>query len=202
MGIQELSQLSQSIVLRQEQLAAVINVASKLLLVKLKSTIRLEINLNLQFNKRPFKKCQIPKSEFRNSLKIPQSFAILETPSFLDNILLVMCRGFMSDKPAYQESKDKVRGLPFSSVKEMKAAENEIALDVWKRLTRFKSFNVQLEKEDFKEIKEEFSRGVTCAYSDPKQDDPSDTNILRVFVTLLWEEKISMALEPLMGQML
>ena len=63
----------------------------------------------------------------------------------------------------------------------MKAAENEIALDVWKRLARFKSFNVQLEKEDFKEIKEEFSRGVTCTYSNPKQDDPSDTNILRVY---------------------
>ena len=91
----------------------------------------------------------------------------------------------MSDtkKPAYQESKDKVKGLPFSSVKEMKSAENEIALDNWKRLTRFKNFNAQLEKEEFKEIEEEFSKGVMCAYSSLEDDDSSkgDAGILRVY---------------------
>lgn len=86
-------------------------------------------------------------------------------------------------KPAYQESKDKVKGLPFSSVKEMKNAENEIALDIWKRLTKFKNFNAQLERDDFKEVKEEFSRGVICAYSTHEDDNDlnGDTGILRVY---------------------
>ena len=63
----------------------------------------------------------------------------------------------------------------------MKVAESEITLDVWKRLTRFKSFNVQLEREDFKDIKEEFSTGVICTYSNFKENDFSNSNILRVY---------------------
>ena len=84
-------------------------------------------------------------------------------------------------KPAYQESKDKVKGLPFSSIKEMKNAENEIALDIWKRLTKFKNFSVQLEKDEFKDVKEEFSRGVMCAYSSDEASLNGDVGILRVY---------------------
>ena len=83
-----------------------------------------------------------------------------------------------------KQTKEKLKGLPFKSAKEMNTAQQEIALDNWKRLTRYTDFNSQINKQEFKEVKEEFETGFMCGYSPNGKvspDDSGDVQLLRVF---------------------
>lgn len=81
-----------------------------------------------------------------------------------------------------KQTKEKLKGLPFRSAKEMNKLQQEIALENWKRLTRYADFNNQVNKEEFKEVKEEFGTGFICGYSNQTNSAKSgEAELLRVF---------------------
>lgn len=64
----------------------------------------------------------------------------------------------------------KLQGLPFKSATELKKAETEIDLKVWKSLTQAKAMREMLEREEFKFLKDEFKSGFTCTVGDNEED--------------------------------
>ena len=89
----------------------------------------------------------------------------------------------MVEKKGYQQTKDKLKGLPFDSIKEMNNTEKQISLENWKRLTCYKDFSEQIKKDEFKEVYQEFTTGFLCGHSNGV-DDPKvegDSGLLRVF---------------------
>ncbi len=82
-----------------------------------------------------------------------------------------------------KQTKDKLKGLPFKSAKEMNQVQKEIALENWRRLTRYADFNSQINKREFQEVKEEFETGFMCGYSTPADNaNPNEgTQLLRVY---------------------
>ena len=86
-------------------------------------------------------------------------------------------------KPPYQQTKDKLKGLPFNSIREMNDAEHQIALENWKRLACYKDFSCQIKKDEFKEVYQEFTTGFLCGHNNGG-DNPKvegDSSLLRVF---------------------
>ncbi|MCY4644481.1 MAG: hypothetical protein OXB88_07675 [Bacteriovoracales bacterium] len=86
-------------------------------------------------------------------------------------------------KKSYQQTKDKLKGLPFGSVREMNVAEKQIALENWKRLTRYRDFNSQIKKEEFQDVYSEFTTGFLCGHGDENSSAEleGDASLLRVF---------------------
>lgn len=87
----------------------------------------------------------------------------------------------MTEELAYQQSKKKLKGLPFKSVKEMNQAEKQIGLDNWKRLTCYKDFCYQIKKEGFREVYDEFTTGFLCGKGSGAEIQEGDASLLRVF---------------------
>ena len=87
----------------------------------------------------------------------------------------------MVEKKPYQQSKDKLKGLPFSSIREMNNAEKQIALENWKRLTCYKDFSDQITKDEFEGVYQEFTTGFLCGYSGDDSEIEGDSSVMRVF---------------------
>ena len=87
------------------------------------------------------------------------------------------------DKTPYQKTREKLSGTPFSTVKELEAAEQEIKLENWKRLATYKDFQGQLENEGNESVKKDFETGILCGYanSEDLKAGNGDASILRVF---------------------
>jgi len=62
------------------------------------------------------------------------------------------------------KSREKLRETPFSKGEEMKKASNEIRRRVWERLETARIFESLTQKEEYKQVREEFNEGLKCKY--------------------------------------
>ena len=88
------------------------------------------------------------------------------------------------EKKPYQQTKDKLKDVPFDSVKEMGLAEKEISMENWKRLTCYKDFSNQIMRDEFQEVYTEFTTGFLCGFSTEEnleKDQLGNNGILRVY---------------------
>ncbi|MDD4975181.1 MAG: hypothetical protein PHY93_12560 [Bacteriovorax sp.] len=58
----------------------------------------------------------------------------------------------------------KLADMPFKTAKALKDAEDQIHLQVWRRLEEAKIINEMLKLDNYKFWHDEFSNGLTCAY--------------------------------------
>ncbi len=73
-------------------------------------------------------------------------------------------------------TQEKLVDLPFSSAKLLKEAQDEVRLQVWRRLEEAKVIHQMLKKENYKFWTEEFTKGLTCSY-----EAASSNRLVRVF---------------------
>lgn len=60
----------------------------------------------------------------------------------------------------------KLSSLPFKSAKSLKDAQDQLRLQVWKRLEEAKIIHELLQLEEYKFWHEEFAKGLVCGYAD------------------------------------
>jgi len=70
---------------------------------------------------------------------------------------------------------EKLSELPFKNAKSLKEAQDEIRLQVWKRLEEAKVIDELLKREEYQFWKEEFKEGFACSYGETNE------NLVRVY---------------------
>jgi len=70
----------------------------------------------------------------------------------------------------------KLSNLPFKSAKSLKDAQDQIRLQVWRRLEEAKIIHELLKLEEYSFWHEEFAKGLICGYSEDQ-----DTSLVRVY---------------------
>jgi hypothetical protein len=70
----------------------------------------------------------------------------------------------------------KLAGLPFSSAKAWKDAQDSVHMQVWRRMEEAKVIHEMLKREEYRFWVNEFKDGLVCAYG-----EKGDTNLVRVF---------------------
>jgi hypothetical protein len=81
------------------------------------------------------------------------------------------------DKPASKNvTHEKLAGLPFSSAKAWKEAQDAVLMQVWRRMEEAKVIHEMLQRPEYKFWVEEFKEGLVCGYG-----EKGDANLVRVF---------------------
>lgn len=75
-----------------------------------------------------------------------------------------------------KESRERLKGTPFTKAEELKKASQELRKKTWEQLEKARIFNEIIEKPEYECVKKEFKEGLRCKYSD---DDAS--NLIRVY---------------------
>ncbi len=70
---------------------------------------------------------------------------------------------------------EKLTGLPFENARELKEAQEELRLRVWRRLEEAKIIDELLQRGEYKFWSQEFKEGLTCSYGEKEE------NLVRVF---------------------
>jgi hypothetical protein len=63
-------------------------------------------------------------------------------------------------------TQEKLLDLPFESAKQLKAAQEEIRLQVWRRMEEARIINQMIEKDQYRFWLDEFNKGLICAYEE------------------------------------
>lgn len=71
---------------------------------------------------------------------------------------------------------EKLSGLPFSSAKAWKEAQDAVQMQVWRRMEEAKVINDMLQRPEYKFWSEEFKEGLVCGYG-----EKGDANLVRVY---------------------
>lgn len=71
---------------------------------------------------------------------------------------------------------EKLAGLPFTSAKAWKEAQDAVHMQVWRRMEEAKVINQMLKRPEFSFWKEEFQEGLVCGYG-----EKGDANLVRVY---------------------
>lgn len=86
----------------------------------------------------------------------------------------------MSKKPKDQSPKnvthEKLAGLPFSSAKAWKEAQDGVRMQVWRRMEEAKVIHEMLARPEYDFWLGEFKEGLVCGYG-----EKGDTNLVRVY---------------------
>jgi len=70
---------------------------------------------------------------------------------------------------------EKLADLPFDSAKALKAAQEHVQLQVWKRMEEARVIHEMLQRAEFSFWHDEFKQGLICAYG-----EADDRNLVRV----------------------
>ena len=73
---------------------------------------------------------------------------------------------------------EKLSGLPFSSAKAWKEAQDAIQMQVWRRMEEAKVINEMLKRPEYAFWTKEFEEGLVCGYG-----EKGDANLVRVYST-------------------
>lgn len=65
---------------------------------------------------------------------------------------------------------EKLAGVPFKSASEMKKVQNEIQMNIWKRLEEARVINELSKRPEYKFWEEQFKMGLTCSYGRDKEE--------------------------------
>lgn len=71
---------------------------------------------------------------------------------------------------------EKLAGLPFSSAKAWKEAQDAVQMQVWRRMEEAKIINEMVKRPEYAFWKEEFKEGLVCGYG-----EKGDANLVRVY---------------------
>ena len=71
---------------------------------------------------------------------------------------------------------ERLAGLPFSSAKAWKEAQDGVLLQVWRRMEEAKVINEMLKRPEYEFWTEEFKQGLVCGYG-----EKGDANLVRVY---------------------
>ena len=83
--------------------------------------------------------------------------------------------GMSAESKSSNVTLQKMAGLPFKTAKELKEAQEEVRLSVWRRLEEAKVINEMIQREEFGFWTDEFREGLVCCYGE-KND-----NLVRVY---------------------
>lgn len=78
--------------------------------------------------------------------------------------------------PSKNVTNEKLSGLPFSSAKAWKEAQDAVQMQVWRRMEEAKVINDMLKRPEYKFWTEEFREGLVCGYG-----EKGDANLVRVY---------------------
>lgn len=70
---------------------------------------------------------------------------------------------------------EKLAGLPFKTASDLKKAQEEVQLVIWRRLEEAKAIDSLTQREEYKFWRDEFEAGLVCGYGE------KDENLVRVF---------------------
>src|ERR1700738_4342047 len=70
---------------------------------------------------------------------------------------------------------EKLAGLPFKTATELKNAQEEVQLAIWKRLEEAKAIDALTKRPEYKFWRDEFESGLVCAYGEKNE------NLVRVY---------------------
>lgn len=70
---------------------------------------------------------------------------------------------------------EKLSDLPFESAKELKEAQHEVQMHIWRRLEEAKTLNQLLKKDEYAFWHDEFKNGLVCGYGE------KTSNLVRVY---------------------
>ncbi|MBX9767932.1 MAG: hypothetical protein K2X47_11725 [Bdellovibrionales bacterium] len=70
---------------------------------------------------------------------------------------------------------ERLSELPFKSAKELKDAEHEVHMQVWRRLEEAKVMDQLLKRDDYRFWHDEFAEGLVCGYGEKTE------NLVRVY---------------------
>ena len=71
---------------------------------------------------------------------------------------------------------EKLAGLPFSSARAWKEAQDAVQMQVWRRMEEARVINEMLKRPEYKFWTEEFKEGLVCGYG-----EKGDANLVRVY---------------------
>ncbi len=71
---------------------------------------------------------------------------------------------------------EKLAGLPFSSAKAWKEAQDAVLMQVWRRMEEAKIIHQLLQRPEYKFWSDEFKEGLVCGYG-----EKGDANLVRVY---------------------
>jgi len=70
---------------------------------------------------------------------------------------------------------ERLSGLPFSSAKALKEAQDAVRMQVWRRMEEAKIIHEMIQRPEYKFWMEEFQEGLVCGYG-----EKGDANLVRV----------------------
>lgn len=81
----------------------------------------------------------------------------------------------MANKSKPNVTFQRLSNLPFKSASELKKAQEEIKLQIWKQLEQAKALDDLIKREEYGFFSEEFIEGLSCSFEN------EETNLFRVF---------------------
>lgn len=70
--------------------------------------------------------------------------------------------------PSYEQTRQKLEGLPFDKAADHKKASEEIRRRMWERLETARLFREMASRDEFSFVQEELREGLTCKYGSQK----------------------------------
>jgi len=70
---------------------------------------------------------------------------------------------------------EKLAGLPFKTATDLKKAQEEVQLAIWRRLEEAKAIDTLTKRDEYKFWRDEFEAGLVCGYGE------KDGNLVRVY---------------------
>ena len=78
--------------------------------------------------------------------------------------------------PIKNVTHEKLSGLPFTSAKAWKEAQDAVQMQVWRRMEEARVINDMLKRPEYSFWSEEFKEGLVCGYG-----EKGDANLVRVY---------------------
>jgi hypothetical protein len=103
------------------------------------------------------------------------SQGIISTVEMIGRNMAATKKRKASQKANNADTRERLKGTPFSKAEDLKKASQEIRRKTWEQLEKARIFNELAQKEEYDFIKDEFKEGLRCKYGSSKE------HLVRVF---------------------